>query len=856
MSSTSIGAVTSSTLPSASESPGGKKGLVRQFRFALRSLLRDLRSGELRVLALALMVSVASVTAVGFFTDRIGRAVERQAGDVLAADLVASSGFTLPEAMLQSVDTIGLQQALHVRFPSIAINPRDESQLVAMKAVSEGYPLRGSVRIASIDNTSVDVASDQGVPEPGKVWVDAQLQSALALVPGDTLSLGEIDLEVSHVLLYEPDRGENAFEFAPRVMINLQDLERSALLGEGSRATYSLLLAGDEAQLDQARDLMSEQYAADVRVRGVRDGSPQMTRALDRAERFLGLASVVTVLLAGAAIALAVRHFALRQADASAVMRTLGASRMEVIVWLATRLALIALIASFIGITIGWFAQLVLANLLQGWFGLDLPAPGIKPPVIGTLTAFIALAGFGLLPIVKAGKVNVMRVLQRDYSGLDGNSAVAGVLGIGATFAVVYLLSGDFMLSGIVVLGVVAMLAVFALFGRLIIVVVRKLAGPRLRMSTAGLQRRAASSVMQLAAFAMGIMALLLISIVRVDLLAAWEQDLPEDAPNVFVVNIQPDQVDGFAAQLESQGIETTGIHPMVRARLIAHNGESVISDEPTEREQRRGRREYNLSFSNTLPANNELVDGQWWAEDGSAPPLLSIEQEWAQERGFNIGDTLTFKAAGVETTATVANWREVDWESFQVNFFAVSSPVMLEGLPATYVTSFNLKDNFVASTTGWARQFPGVAVLDIGAILTRIKSLMERASLAVEYVFLFTLMAGVCVLLAAVQSSQSERIKESALLRALGASHKQLREAVIAEFAILGAISGFLAAVFASIIAWSLSRFVFELPYNLNVWLWMVGIFGGGIGIALAGYLATRKVLYTPPIVALRHAS
>lgn len=832
-----------------------KPSLGRQFRFALRSLWRDLRAGELRVLALALLVAVASVTAVGFFTDRIGRAVERQAGDVLAADLLVTSGFPIPTELIERVESSDLQTAQHIRFPSVVVNERDESQLVAMKAVSQGYPLRGTVRLSTIEAPDQQIQQAPDAPSPGSVWVDAQLKSALALKPGDTLALGAEEFLVSHIILFEPDRGENAFEFAPRVMLNMDDLASAQLLGEGSRARYTLLMAGAPADLERTRDWLSESYAQEVRIQGIRDGSPQMKRALDRAQRFLGLASVVTVLLAGAAIALAVRHFALRQADASAVMRTLGATRSEVIVWLSIRLALIALIASLCGIIAGWFAQLILANLLQGWFGLSLPAPGFMPPLIGLMTAFISLAGFGLLPIIKAGKVNVMRVLQRDYSGMDTSSLVAAVFGLSATFAIVFLLSGDWMLSAIVVLGVVAMLSVFALFGRLIITVVRRLAGPRFRMSTAGLQRRAASSVVQLAAFAMGIMALLLISIVRVDLLAAWEQDLPEDAPNVFVVNIQPDQVDGFADQLASQGIETTGIHPMVRARLVAHNGEPVVNASSSERQQRRARREYNLSFSTTLPQNNKVVSGDWWSET-STEPLLSLEQEWAEDQGFAIGDTLTFKAAGVETTATVANWREVDWESFQVNFFAVSTPVMLEGLPATYVTSFNIKENFVSATTGWVRQFPGIATLDIGAIIVRVKSLMDRASLAVEYVFLFTLLAGFCVLLAAVQSSQGERIRESALLRALGASHQQLREAVIAEFAILGAIAGLLASVFATIVAWSLSHFIFELPFQLNVWLWIVGVFGGALGIATAGFLATRRVLYTPPIVALRHAA
>ena len=829
---------------------------LASLRFALRSLRRDVSAGELRVLGLALVVAVASVTAVGFFTDRVGRAVERQAADVLAADLVANSGLALPAALEAEARARGLDTARHTRFPSVVINAADESQLVAVKAVSEGYPLRGAVQLAPLDDPAATSTERSGSPPaPGTVWIDPQLLSALALGPGDTLTLGATDFAVERLIVFEPDRSENAFEFAPRVMMNEGDLEAAELLGPASRARFSLLMAGEPAALEGIRDWIEDTMPGEARLADVRDGSPQMTRALDRARRFLGLASVVTVLLAGAAVALAVRHFAQRQADASAVMRTLGASRREVTLWLVLRLAFIALAASLVGIAVGWFAQLVLANLLAGWFGLTLPPPGLVAPLIGTLTAFVALAGFGLLPVLRAGRVNVMRVLQRDFGSIDGSAALAVALGLLATYAVVLLLSRDWLLSGIVVLGVVVMLSVFGLFGRLMIAGVRRLAGPRNRLSVAGLERRAASSIVQLAAFAMGIMALLLIAIVRVDLLAAWERDLPEDAPNVFVVNIQGDQVEPFEARLAAQGIDSE-IYPMVRARLVAHNGEPVLEDPEDEQQQRRARREYNLSYADTLAPGNEIVAGEWWATGGRAPPLLSIEDDWAAERGFEVGDTLTFRSAGVESTATIANRRVVDWESFGVNFFIVASPAMLADRPATWVTSFYTEQEFSSATSGWAREFPGIATLDIGAIVTRVKALMERASLAVEYVFLFTLLAGLCVLLAAVQSSQGERIRESALLRALGASHAQVRRAVVVEFAILGSIAGLLAALFASVIAWALSRFVFELPFSVNVWLWVIGVAGGALGISVTGYLATRRVLHTPPVVALRHGA
>lgn len=824
---------------------------MKQFKLALRAFWRDLRAGELRVLALAICVAVASVTAVGFFTDRIGKAMERQAADVLAADLRVTAGQPLPAEILPHAQGLGLSTATTTLFPSVVINQDDESQLVAVKAVTQGYPLRGQLTLTDLDGNRL--AAD-AIPQPGSVWVDVQLKNILALKTGSVLELGNSRFTVARVITYEPDAGENVFELAPRVMMNASDLDQSGLLGPGSRARYTLLLAGESAPLTSLSDWLAKHHATTVRVEGVRDGSRSMRRALERAESFLGLAAVVTVLLAGAAIALAVRQFALRQADASAVMRTLGASRNEVVQWLCWRLALVALLASLLGIALGWLAQLVLANLLQEWFSLSLPAPGPKPPLIGLLTAFVALAGFGLLPVLRAGQVPVMRVLQRDYSGLNFNLGLALVAAIGAAFVVVLLQSGNLSLSAIVVAGVLVMLGVFALFGRAMIRCARALAPSRWRLSVAGLERRAASSIVQLSAFALGIMALLLISIVRTDVLSAWERDVPEDAPNVFVVNIQPSQVEPFSRKLDAEGIETQGLFPMIRARLIAHNGEPLLEQKQTDgHQQRHARREYNLTYADELPASNELLEGDWW--EAGMSPSISLEAEWAGHMGYEIGDTLTFGVAGEEVSATVRNLRKVDWESFEVNFFAVASRSMLEGLPSTFVTSFRLEQDFSATTSSWVREFPGIATLNIGVIIARVKALMDRAAMAVEYVFMFTLAAGLVVLLAAVQSSQSERIRESAILRAIGASHAQVRSAVVTEFALLGAISGLLAALFATIVAWALSRFVLELPFQFNPWLWVIGVLAGTIGISLAGYLATRSVLRTPPLVALRNS-
>ncbi len=812
-------------------------------RFALRSIRRDIKAGELRVLGLAVLVAVASVTAVGFFTDRVGQAMVRQASDILAADLLATTGSPVSKEISDKAASLGLATARHVRFPSIVINPQDESQLVAVKAVTSGYPLRGALQLAKLD--APQELAPLATPAPGTVWVDAQLVNILLLEQGSTLTLGARDFIVDRLLVFEPDRGENVFELAPRVMINNDDLESAGLLGPGSRARYTLMMAGEPSAQASMSQWLKDNHET-VRVIGVENGSPQMQRALNRAKQFLGLASVVTVLLAGAAIALAVRQFALRQADASAVIRTLGASRANVVSWLSLRLLFVCLAASLVGIAIGAIAQLVLADLMETWFSLELPSPSLWPPIIGVITAIAAVAGFGLLPVLKAGRVPVMRVLQRDYTGLQTNTWLTLVLGLLAAMVIVWLQSRDIRLTAIVVVGVAVMLGVFALFGQYMIKLVRRIAPARFKLSVAGLQRRAASSAVQLAAFAIGILALLLITLVRVDILSAWERDLPANAPNVFVINIQPSQVDGFSQQLLSQDIDITGMYPMVRARLLGSNGEAATG--------RRTRWEYNLSHSDELPANNEITAGQWWDGSQTGLPGLSLEYDWAEDMGYGIGDTITFNVAGVEATGVVKNLRKVDWESFQVNFFIVAEKRLLVDMPETYVTSFYLDDDFSTATASWARAFPGIATLDIGSIIVRVKQLMDRASMAVEYVFLFTLLAGICVLLAAVQSTQGERIRESALLRALGASHSQIRSAIITEFVLLGAMAGLLASIFATVIGWSLSRYVFELPFQFSIILWLLGVVGGALGIGLAGYLATRKVLTTPPVVALRH--
>lgn len=820
-------------------------------RFAWRSLRRDFKTGEIRVLALAMIVAVASVSAIGFFTDRVRSSMLQQAADILAADSRVTAGRSIDASLISRARSESLSVASTVQFPSVVLTEDDESQLVSIKAVTEGYPLRGRLSLQPAEGGETATGS---IPAPGTAWVDQQLAQILSLRSGDELAVGNILLRVEQLITYEPDRSENVFEMAPRLMINHADLEAAELLGVGSRARYALLVAGQDQAVSRFNRWVEDNHAEAVNVQSVRDGNRRMQSALDRAESFLGLAAVVAVLLASAAVALAVRQFARNQANASAVLRTLGSSRQSVLAWLALRLLMVAIASALVGILIGWLAQQGLAAMLREWFTLALPAAGFKPVLSGILTALLTLAGFGLLPVVQASRVSVTRILQQDYSGMNLRLAPLLVFGIVAMFLIIWLQSGGVVLSLIVTVAVVVMLALFALVGRWLLGLFRLVTVPAWRLSVAGLTRRSGSSVVQMAAFALGLMALLLISIVRNDLLDQWQREVPENAPNAFVANVQPDQTDALLDRMRADGVDVPGMYPMIRARLVGVNGQNWLRDDDAdEHQQRHARREYNLTWSDALPPGGRVVEGEWWGADELDQPLLSLEKEWAEHQDIGVGDTLTFRVADQSFTGMVVNLREVDWESFQVNFFIVGTRSMLETLPRTYLSSFYLNQDFGQTTSAWVRAFPGVLVLDVGAIIKRVKGLMDQAALAVEYVFLFTLVAGIIVLLAAVQSSQAERIRESALLRSLGATHQQLRRSVITEFAILGALSGLIAALFATLIAWAVSRYVFEFGFAPNPVVWVVAVVLGGAGIAVAGFLATRKVLRTPPVVALR---
>jgi putative ABC transport system permease protein len=825
-------------------------------KLSWRMLLRDWRAGELRVLALALIVAVGSVTTVGFFTDRMQRALRSQANLLLAADLVLASDQPPQPSFGAEATRRGLQVAQTAAFPSMVVRG-ERSQLAEIKAVSAGYPLRGEARIATQPFAADRVAS--GIPESGTVWLDERLYNQLGTRIGERIELGAMTLTVAAVLAREPDRMGSIFSIAPRLLMNQTDLERTGLIRTGSRVSYRLLLAGDEKTVAVFRSWAQPRLGRGQSLEGVQDARPEVRAALERAQQYLGLAALLSVVLAAVAVALAARRFMQRHLDSCAVMRCLGA-RQSLLLWLfLLQFVWLGLIASLLGCVLGFFAQELLAQWLAVLVANALPSASWLQALQGMLVGMALLLGFSLPPLLALRQVPTLRVLRRELGAPRGFSLAGYVLGFGVLAALLLWKAGDLRLGLYALGGLVATLLVAGGFAWGLIFAVTGVQGhfaSPWRYGLANIRRRAGGSMVQVVAFALGILALLLLTLVRGDLLESWRTTLPQNAPNRFVINIQPDQVAPLQAFFAQQQIAAPVIFPMIKGRLMAVNGRPISpADYPEEQAKRMVEREFNLSWSSTLPANNTLVGGRWWGE-AERGALLSVEQGIAKTLRVRLGDRLTYNVAGAEFTGTVANLRKVEWDSFRVNFFVIGPPGLLRDYPTSYITSFYLPEAKSGTLNVMVKAFPNLTVIDVAAIMAQVRAIMDRVAGAVEFVFLFTLGSGLMVLYAAIAATRDERLYEAAILRTLGASRRQILLSQFAEFAGIGLLAGLIAAGGASAMGYVLSSQVFHLHYGLNPWVWVAGVGMGGLGVALAGLLGTRSILGQPPLRIIRETA
>ena len=830
-------------------------GLPRAFSLGLRMMAREWRSGELGVLLLALTVAVAALTGVGFLVSRIGTAVASQASQVLAADIRLGSPQPISRDYVEEAGRRGLRTATSTATLSVVFNG-DSSQLTNIHAVTPGYPLRGQVLIGN-EPFAAGVPA-QGIPGPGEAWPDSKLLAALGGRIGTTLAIGAATFRVTHVMISRPDAGGTFADLTPSLLMNAADLPATQLVQPGSRVSYGMLFAGDRERIEQFESWLRAHKHRAERLRDIADASPQIKNAVDRAGRFLSLASLVSVLLCAIAVAMSARRYVSRHLDSVALLKTLGATRGFTLALTLFQLLVMALLAAAIGSAIGYLAQEWLVQILRGLLTTtELPPASLVPAAIGFVMAVAVLAGFALPPLLQLSRVPALRVLRRDV----GPPPPIMILAFGPAVAAVLLLIYWVVLDWKLFVGFTAGLAGFVLLltgsGALLVYLAGRLrgrVGVAWRYGIANLSRRRAESIVQIVAFGTGIMVLLLLSIIRNDLNSDWRHTLPVNLPNYFFINIPPAERGSFVDFLDQHGARTTRVMPMIRGRLTSINGRSVDDLHfEDERADNFATREQNLTWTTELGADNRIVAGRWFTQADEGKPLVSIATEFAKSLGVNVGDRLMFDVAGEAFDVRVASVRKVKWDSFQPNFFIVFAPGVLDNTAGSYLTSayFNATDAHMLAQL--AKTFPSVSIFDIDDLLAQVRSVLDKAVLAVQSVFIFTLFAGVTVLLAAIQSSRDERRYESAMLRTLGASRNTVLQGVLAEFTTLGLLAGVLGATGASIAAYFMTTRVLEMRYTFQPWVWVLGLLGGAALVAASGWIATRSVMRQPPLITLR---
>jgi putative ABC transport system permease protein len=843
----------------------------RAVQLGWRNLWRDLRSGELNLLVVSVVLAVAALSAVGFFSDRLQAGLWRDARQLIGGDAVVVSDKPTAENFLQKAKELGLKTNATLSFPSMARADDaqgGETKLVALKAVSEGYPLRGQLSLLSGSSSDVsDTKNSQvtrQVPSPGQAWVDPALLDVLNLKLGDTLWLGDKALQISALIDREPDRGAGFMNFAPRVMVNQSDIEATGLIQPASRLSYRMAVAGDESQrnvqnfITWAREEVAKPEVRGVQVESMESGRPEMRQTLDRAEKFLNLVALLAALLCAVAVALAARTFAAKHLDACALLRVLGQSQKTLSIAYAFEFITAGLVASLLGVMVGYGIHHAFVFLLAGLVDAQLPAASGAPALLGMGMGLTLLLAFGLPPVLQLAQVPALRVIRRDMGGLQPASVgvlLAGLLG----FAGALMWASRDVKLGLMTVGGFAMATLmFAGATWLALKLLRRWVPsdttPRwLLLATRQVMARPVYAVVQVSALSVGLLALVLLVLLRTDLISSWRKATPVNAPDRFVINVQPDQTEAFQKTLQQTGVQNYDWYPMIRGRLVAINGKTVSpQDYSEERAKRLVDREFNLSSRAAKPEHNAVIQGAWQDNEKDA---VSVEVGIAQTLGLKMGDRLQFDIGGVLSEGRITSLRKVDWGSMRANFFVIYPVDNLPNVPLSYMAAFKTPD-VPAFERNLLQQFPNITSVDLRASITQIQKVLDQVIRAVEFLFAFTLMAGLLVLMAAVTSTREERKREFAIMRALGATGQLLSQVQTAELMGVGLLAGFLASLVAELVGWGLARFVFEFEWTASLWVPAAGALTGAVLAWLAGWWGLAEVLRQPVSQTLRQAS
>ena len=825
---------------------------MSRFNLALRLLWRDSRSGELTILILALMIAVTSSTAIALFSDRLQRTMTNQTAEFLAADLVIASPAPIPAEWLARATQLDLAQARTAEFSSVLIE-HDELLLAGVKAVSAAYPLRGFLKTTTADYSNETITHNG--PEQGKAWVEKRILPALKLKLGDLLTVGEKQLTITNIITYEPDKKGDFYSFSPRVMINEADLEATGIVQPGSHIHYFFQFTGEAKALNEFKHWLNPQLNPSQRLMDIHEDRPELGSALARAERYLGLSSILVILISGVAIAMATRRYTERHFNATALLRCLGCKQNEILWLYSSQFIVLGLVASAIGCLLGWFAQKALFHLLRGLLPQHVASPGLLAIFFGFIIGMAVLLGFALPPLLRLKQVSPLRVLRRELEPLPSSAWLIYGLSIGIIGILIWKYTDDIKMTATLLgVGLMTLLALGLLVYGLLNLTCKLLPSMSLtwRFGLQGLLRNSRASVSQILAFSITLVAMVLSFTIRTDLIDNWQKQLPDNAPNHFALNIFPGQQAAFQQELQQQHISGSQFYPVVKGRLVEINHipvQQIVSKDS--QGENATHRELSLTWTKELPEENKIVAGNWWINQQTG--LVSVEQKLADSLKIKTGDLLTFTVGSQQINATVASIRKLRWDTMKPNFYMIFSPGTLDAYPNTFITSFYVPETQKNVLNTLVKKYPGTTILEVDLILRQFKTILTQLTQAINYLLYFALMAGFTVLFAAVYATLDSRIYEGALMRTLGANRSLLRKTHIIEFSTLGLISGALAVVISEAVIYALYTQVMAMEYHPSLYLWVVLPVIGALFVGLAGCWGVRQVLNKSPLRVLR---
>ncbi len=859
----------------------GRKSLGTLLGLATRLLWRDWRSGELRLLFLALVMAVASVSGIALFTDRLEKALLLESANMLAADRVLGSGRALPEEILDEAKGRGLRTARTLSFTSMAFSDAG-NMLVSAKAVSAAYPLRGDIIIA--DAPFVRGTPIQRGPQPGEVWLESRALPALGIDVGDSVYVGEAEFELTKIIIAEPDRsgGGMVDNAGPRLMLHMDDVERTNVVQMGSRVSYRFLFSSEELlQLDEFEAWIDDAYEGEYRLRDVRDESEEVSEALNRAESFLLLGSLFAVLLAGVAIALTAKRYSERHYDYVAILKTFGCTSAQIgfiYLWIQ---ALLAVAAVIVGSLLGWGVHHVILRALQAVISVDLPSASFEPFIVGALTAVICLLSFALPPLLALRETPPLRVLRKDISQQRIGANIPYLFGVGGTIGLVYWYSEDFVLTSVLVIAVASIAILLSGLSFLLLSssgAIGMRAGSAWKLAMSAARRRRKQNVLQVMVFSVTIMSLLILGLLRSDLIADWQAQLPENTPNHFLMNISQPQVAGIEEFFDEKGVQGNAFYPLISARVLSINGElpdpqdeleadednSTVArgsdtgaeeegaEEPEEGQVRGRLSRRQVTWAEEIPADNRILAGEWWGESAAAG-FVSIEEDYAEWLGIELGDSIEFEISAQTITAEVSSFRSVRWDNMQPNFYIIFSPGTIDHLGATFLSTVLMEREQKILLNELVQRFPTIVVIEIDALIEQIQNIIAQVTSAIELISVLVLICGALVLLACVNATLDERFYENAILRTLGGGKRLIMTSLLIEFASIGFLAGLVATLGAEASLYYLQEKLFGQDFHLHYWVWVAGPLLGTLVIAGLGINSTRGVVSISPLNVLR---